>query len=55
MYSKFFLFLAFFWIVIDNTTAQSKPPMVDVKPDAPVWMKMMLENDPDLTKIKEAY
>lgn len=55
MFSKFFLFLAFFWIVIDNTTAQPKPPMVDVKPDAPVWMKMMLENDPDLTKIKEAY
>lgn len=55
MFNKF-IFLIFVWMIdITFGLSQPRPSIIDVKSDAPEWVKMMLEKDPDVVKIKESY
>ncbi len=54
MLKKFpLIFLLFFSSCI--LISQSPPPMIGVGPEAPEWMKMMLEKDPNIFDIQKKY
>lgn len=52
---RFFLVFGLLLFTIVDFIGQNKPPMIEVKADAPDWMHLMTQENPNVNQIKDAY